>query len=299
MAKLGEVILRDALVGRPAAGTEGRLFYDTDNSLLYRDSGAVWESVEGGSLHASAITYTPAVNTDWDGDADPGDLDDAVDQLAERVDDLEGASVDAGDVSYTPAVNTDWDGDADPGDLDDALDQLAERIDDVEGGLDASVVTYTPTTPADWNSGTDPGDADDALDQLASRVTDLGGSFVVQSGELLYIIGDGETEISTGVQSGDLVVPYDCGLTAAMLLADQSGSIVVDVWCDDYDNYPPTNADTITGGNELTIAAATKSYDGTLADWTTSLTKLDILRFNVDSVTDITRLTIALLVERS
>jgi hypothetical protein len=40
---------------------------------------------------AAAVTYTPAVNTDWDGDADPGDLDDALNQLAERVDDLEGA----------------------------------------------------------------------------------------------------------------------------------------------------------------------------------------------------------------
>lgn len=42
------------------------------------------------TLDASDITYTPAVDTDWDSDTDPGDLDDAVDQLAERVDDLEG-----------------------------------------------------------------------------------------------------------------------------------------------------------------------------------------------------------------
>jgi hypothetical protein len=36
------------------------------------------------------LAYTPAVAADWDGDADPGDVDDALDQLAERVDDLEG-----------------------------------------------------------------------------------------------------------------------------------------------------------------------------------------------------------------
>ena len=35
------------------------------------------------------IDFTPAVLTDWDGDADPGDLDDALDQLAERIDDTE------------------------------------------------------------------------------------------------------------------------------------------------------------------------------------------------------------------
>lgn len=39
--------------------------------------------------NASEIPYDPAVATDWDGDADPGDIDDALDQLAERVDDLE------------------------------------------------------------------------------------------------------------------------------------------------------------------------------------------------------------------
>ena len=41
---------------------------------------------------ASVVTYTPAVLTDWDGDADPGDADNALDQLAERVDDLEGVA---------------------------------------------------------------------------------------------------------------------------------------------------------------------------------------------------------------
>ncbi len=38
---------------------------------------------------AADVTYTPAVPADWDGDADPGNVDDALDQLAERVDDLE------------------------------------------------------------------------------------------------------------------------------------------------------------------------------------------------------------------
>ncbi|MDP9192308.1 MAG: hypothetical protein M3P06_11475 [Acidobacteriota bacterium] len=92
---------------------------------------------EGGLVDATAIVYTPAVLTDWDGDADPGDVDDALDQLAERIDDVEGAAGhsthDAADVTYTPAVATDWDSDTDPGDVDNALDQLAERVDDLEG----------------------------------------------------------------------------------------------------------------------------------------------------------------------
>ncbi len=38
---------------------------------------------------ADEVAYTPSVLTDWDGDADPGSTKDALDQLAERVDDNE------------------------------------------------------------------------------------------------------------------------------------------------------------------------------------------------------------------
>jgi hypothetical protein len=47
-------------------------------------------STGGGGGDAGDITYTPAVATDWDGDADPGDVDNALDQLAERTKDIEG-----------------------------------------------------------------------------------------------------------------------------------------------------------------------------------------------------------------
>jgi hypothetical protein len=87
------------------------------------------------------------VAADWDSDTDPGDVDNALDQLAERVDDLEGAGyitgIDAAAVTYTPAVAADWDSDTDPGDVDNALDQLAERVDDLEGaGGGAGDVTW-------------------------------------------------------------------------------------------------------------------------------------------------------------
>jgi hypothetical protein len=47
MATLASVILRGTFAARPAAGTAGRLYYDTTNSVMYRDSGSAWESVEG------------------------------------------------------------------------------------------------------------------------------------------------------------------------------------------------------------------------------------------------------------
>ena len=67
----------------------------TDGQILVADgaSGVDWEDpAAGGVVDATDVTYTPAVAADWDGDADPGDADEALDQLAERVDDLEGAA---------------------------------------------------------------------------------------------------------------------------------------------------------------------------------------------------------------
>jgi hypothetical protein len=43
----------------------------------------------GGGSDASVTTYTPADATDWNSSADPGNVDDALDQLADRVTTLE------------------------------------------------------------------------------------------------------------------------------------------------------------------------------------------------------------------
>lgn len=113
-----------------------------------------------------------------------------------------------------------------------------------------------------------------------------------------FIIDGGGSEITTGVK-GDVRIPFDCTITKATLLADQSGSIKVDIWKDTYANFPPTDDDTITGGNEPEISSATKDEDSTLTDWTTSITAGDILRFNVDSVTTCERITLILNLERT
>lgn len=96
----------------------------------------------------------------------------------------------------------------------------------------------------------------------------------------------------------DIVVPFDCTITGVTLLADISGSIVIDIWKDTLANFPPTDADSITASAPPTITTDTDSQDTTLTGWTTSLSAGDILRFNVDSVTDITRVTLSLAVTK-
>ncbi len=111
-------------------------------------------------------------------------------------------------------------------------------------------------------------------------------------------IDGGGGVITTGIK-GDIEIPFNCTINQVTLLADQSGSIVIDIWKDTYANYPPTVADTITASAKPTINSATKSQDTTLSGWTTSVSAGDTIRYNVDSCTDITRCTLILKVTKT
>lgn len=92
----------------------------------------------------------------------------------------------------------------------------------------------------------------------------------------------------------DWVAPCDGTITRWTALGDASGSAVIDIWKDTYANFPPTVADTITAAAKPTISAATKGQSSTLTGWTTSFSKGDIFRFNVDSVSGLSRLALAI-----
>jgi len=126
------------------------------------------------------------------------------------------------------------------------------------------------------------------------------GNTQIQSNyqEIVFIIDGSGTAITTGVK-GDLEVPFNCTITSATLLADQTGSVVVDIWKDTYANYPPTVADTITSVTPPTISSAIKSQDNTLSGWTTTMTRGETLRFNVNSCTTITRVQLSLKVTKT
>lgn len=110
---------------------------------------------------------------------------------------------------------------------------------------------------------------------------------------ITFVINGGGAAITTGVK-GDLYIPFACTITSATMLADQSGSIVVDVWRDSYGSYPPTVADSICGSAKPTISASNKSQNTTLTGWTTSIAAGSTLRFSVDSASTIQALTLTL-----
>lgn len=115
---------------------------------------------------------------------------------------------------------------------------------------------------------------------------------------LEFIIDGGTTAITTGVK-GYFEVPFACEITAARLMADQTGSIVIDVWVDTYANAPPDNTDSITASAPPTLSSAQKSQDTTLTGWTTSIAAGDWVGINVDSATTVTKVTLSLTVVKS
>ena len=148
----------------------------------------------------------------------------------------------------------------------------------------AAAGTWTLTLP------TDDGDANQVLSTNGSGVSDwvdVSDSSARVSSVGITIDGGGSA-ITTGVK-GYISIPYACTINTWVLLADQSGSIVIDVWKDTLANYPPTVADTIAGSEKPTLSTATNNTDTNLTTWTTSVTAGDVIGFNVDSATTVTR----------
>ncbi|MEO7398394.1 MAG: hypothetical protein ABIW84_07510 [Ilumatobacteraceae bacterium] len=56
MTLLGTAIARGTLAARPASASAGRLYFDTTNSIMYRDNGSSWDSVEGAGGLADPMT---------------------------------------------------------------------------------------------------------------------------------------------------------------------------------------------------------------------------------------------------
>ena len=146
----------------------------------------------------------------------------------------------------------------------------------------ASVTSdYTITLPAAGGS------ANDVLQFDASQ----NASFVSNTRTLNFIIDGGGLPITTG-KKGVAVVDGNYTITGWTIIADQSGSIVVDVNRATYTNFPTTAS--IAGTELPTLSSAQKAEDLTLSSWTTTISARDVLEFEVDSATTVTRVTVAL-----
>jgi hypothetical protein len=114
-----------------------------------------------------------------------------------------------------------------------------------------------------------------------------------------YAIDGGGAAITAGLLGSGLRIPFDGTIESVTLLADQTGSIVVDIWKDTYANYPPTVADSICASAKPTLSSADKSEDTTLTGWTKTINEGDVLFFNVDSASTVQNVTLILKVTKT
>lgn len=106
-------------------------------------------------------------------------------------------------------------------------------------------------------------------------------------------------QINVPVNTVDVYIPEACEIRQAVILTEGGpGSCVIDIWKDSYSNFPPVDADSITGGNEPEISGGDKYSDPTLSGWTTTIAAGDVLRFNLDSSNTFTRVSIYLVLRK-
>lgn len=87
-----ETVQFDELGSDPTTPATGkwRLYAKAGGLYVVDDAGAVTGPFGAGGGDASVVTFTPGVLSNWESGADPGNVDDALDQLADRVTVVEG-----------------------------------------------------------------------------------------------------------------------------------------------------------------------------------------------------------------
>lgn len=122
-----------------------------------------------------------------------------------------------------------------------------------------------------------------------------GDTLVTGHVESLVIgIHGGGVVISTGSKSV-FSMPYAAKVVGWKIVADVSGSIVVDFKTSTYAGFPTTAS--IAGTEKPTLSAAQKNEDTTITTWS-DFAAGDMVEINVDSASTVTRVFITLSLQR-
>ena len=99
-------------------------------------------------------------------------------------------------------------------------------------------------------------------------------------GGVEFFIDGGGGVITTGIK-GALEVPFKCDIDAVRMVADQAGTIQVDINKATFSGVPAYSS--ITSSAVPNLATVQKSEDTTLTSWTTALADGDFLEWEVDT----------------
>lgn len=96
--------------------------------------------------------------------------------------------------------------------------------------------------------------------------------------------GSADSPVVAGVGTKSfLSVPFGCTITGWRLMCSPAATVTVDVWKIASGTALPTNANTITASAKPATSADDVARSTTLTGWTTSVTALDILGFEIEA----------------
>lgn len=95
-------------------------------------------------------------------------------------------------------------------------------------------------------------------------------------------------------------VPFAHTITSWTLLSNNAaGSCSLDVWRDNYSNFPPDASDTICGGSKPALSSSQKATSSSLGAWSTTGAADDIYTINLESADTMTLLSFILTITRT
>jgi hypothetical protein len=121
-------------------------------------------------------------------------------------------------------------------------------------------------------------------------------------GNLIFVLGDGSSVISTGI-TGNFIGTFDFGfdILGWTAIGQETGSISIAVYNGAYSGYTGTTTGMtlISASDPITYSSAIKGQDMAPTGWTTSVAANSVLGFNVTSVTSSKLVTISLKIRKT
>lgn len=128
-------------------------------------------------------------------------------------------------------------------------------------------------------------------------VTNTGNIVATNYTETIAVTFDGQGSVLTAMSGIYRQIHTDGTIVSWTLLADQSGSITIDIKKSTYSGFPTTSS--ITASATPALSSVQKNTNSTLTGWTTSITSDDILEFAITGTpVSITRVVLLLKVKR-
>lgn len=132
----------------------------------------------------------------------------------------------------------------------------------------------------------------------AAETTGL--KFETQQVVVPFIIDGGGQAITAGIK-GDFEIPFAGVVTAVRTVADQTGSIVLDLWKDTFAHFPPVVGDSmIPTGTKPTLSNEVTDEVTSFTGWLPTVAAGDWIRVNAEATpATVTRVTLSITIARS